>query len=85
MTILKTPRLQNSIEISDIIFIPSKEKVSFQIQELDELYIENKKLIPENQIKNIDTLQLNSKMKEQNIIEQINSINFRNNLTFRSD
>ena len=75
MTILKTPRSQNSIEISDIIFIPSKEKVSFQIQELDALYIENKKLIPENQIQNIDTLQLNSKMKEQNIIEQINSIN----------
>ena len=76
MTILKTPRAQNSIEISATIFIPSKEKVSLQIEELDYVFIENKKIIPENQIQNIDTLQFNEIIKESKIIiEQTNSIN----------
>ena len=43
MTILKTPKPLNEIEILSQIFIPPKEKIPLDIQIIDDILIEEKK------------------------------------------
>ena len=74
MTILKTPKPINSIEISESLYIPPKEKSPLKYELINDLFIEENPR-PENILQTLDKIELKEKMKTPNLIEEINSVN----------
>ena len=74
MTILKAPKPLNSIEISESLYIPPKEKAPLKYELINDLFIEENPR-PEHILQSLDKIELKEILKTPNILESIDSIN----------
>lgn len=74
MTILKAPKPLNSIEISESLYIPPKEKAPLKYELINDLFIEENPR-PEHILQSLDKIELKEILKTPNIFESIDCIN----------
>ena len=68
MTILKAPKPLNSIEISESLYIPPKEKAPLKYELINDLFIEENPR-PEHILQSLDKIELKEILKTPNILE----------------